>query len=86
VLEAMACGTPVITSDLTSLPEVGGDAALLVSPHDHEALAEAMHRCAFDPGLREEMRERGIEHATRFSWKRTAEQTVEIYKKVLEVV
>jgi glycosyltransferase involved in cell wall biosynthesis len=75
VLEAMACGTPVLTSTTTSLPEVAGQAALLVPPHDTAALAAALVRLASDTALRESLRERGQERAALFSWKRCAEQT-----------
>jgi glycosyltransferase involved in cell wall biosynthesis len=72
VLEAMACGTPVITSNASSLPEVAGDAALLVDPGDTGALAGAMERVLGDPTLREDLRSRGLRHAKAFTWERTA--------------
>lgn len=74
VLEAMACGTPVITSSSSSLPEVGGDAALQVDPHDAIDLSGAMYRVLTDRRLREELRERGLKWVRGFSWRRTAEQ------------
>jgi len=74
VLEAMACGTPVITSSSSSLPEVGGDAALRVDPHDAIDLADAMYRVLTDAHLREDLRERGLKWVRAFSWRRTAEQ------------
>ncbi len=80
VLEAMACGTPVICSDATSLPEVAGDAALRVSPSDAEGWAEAMYRALTDAHLREELRARGLERARAFTWERTAEETVRVYR------
>jgi glycosyltransferase involved in cell wall biosynthesis len=74
VLEAMACGTPVITSSNSSLPEVGGDAAVRVDPHDAIDLADAMYRVLADRDLREDLRERGLKWVRAFSWRRTAEQ------------
>ncbi|HIE39142.1 MAG TPA: glycosyltransferase family 1 protein [Anaerolineales bacterium] len=74
VLEAMACGVPVVCSNASSLPEVAGAAALLVDPHDEEGLTEAMERALADEGLREEMVARGLEQAARFTWERAARQ------------
>jgi glycosyltransferase involved in cell wall biosynthesis len=74
VLEAMACGTPVITSSSSSLPEVAGDAAIQVDPHDAIDLAEAMYRILTDADLRDELRERGLKWVRSFSWHRAAEQ------------
>jgi glycosyltransferase involved in cell wall biosynthesis len=79
-LEAMACGTPVITSNRSSLPEVVGDAALLVDPDDRTELADAMARIVDQGQLREELRERGIEQARRFSWEETARLTLRVYE------
>jgi glycosyltransferase involved in cell wall biosynthesis len=79
-LEAMACGTPVITSNRSSLPEVVGDAALLVDPDDRSALAEAMARIVDEQPLREELRDRGLKQAQRFSWDETARLTVRVYE------
>lgn len=74
VLEAMACGTPVVCSDVSSLPEVAGDAAVLVPPHDVEALAAGMERVLSDAHLRHEMIARGKARAAMFTWERAAEQ------------
>jgi glycosyltransferase involved in cell wall biosynthesis len=74
VLEAMACGTPVITSSSSSLPEVGGDAALRVDPYEAVDLSDAMYRVLTDADLREDLRERGLKWVRGFSWRRTAEQ------------
>jgi glycosyltransferase involved in cell wall biosynthesis len=82
VLEAMACGTPVITSSSSSLPEVAGDAALQVDPHDAIELSDAMHRLLDDPALRQELRERGLRWVGRFSWQRTAEQMSRLLDEV----
>lgn len=72
VLEAMACGTPVITASASSLPEVAGDAALMVDPYDALGLADAMYRTLTDSGLREDLRQRGLRRVAAFSWRRTA--------------
>ncbi len=82
-LEALACGTPVVTSDTSSLPEVVGDAALLVDPDDPAALAAALSRLLADPALRAALRERGIRRAADFSWSRTAAATRAVYDAVL---
>jgi len=83
-LEAMACGTPVVCSNAASLPEVVGDAAITVDPYDVEGLAEAMQRVLTDTGLREELREKGLARAKRFTWERAAKETIAVYRKVLE--
>lgn len=75
VLEAMACGTPVLTSSTSALPEVAGDAALLVDPGDTDAIADAIARLAADPGLRAELRGRGLARAAQFTWERCARET-----------
>ncbi len=79
-LEAMACGTPVITSDVSSLPEVVGDAGLTVPPTDEMALAEAMRRVLGDPAIGADLRKRGLERAKRFSWEQTAALTMAAYR------
>jgi alpha-1,3-rhamnosyl/mannosyltransferase len=83
VLEAMACGTPVVCSNRSSLPEVTGDAALLVDPHDVGALAAAIGQAMGDAELRRILREKGLAQAVRFSWERTAQATLAIYQEVL---
>ncbi len=85
VLEAMACGTPVITSGSSSLPEVGGDAALRVDPYDAIALSDAMYRVLTDMHLREDLRERGLKWVRSFSWRRTAEQMSRLLDDVREL-
>jgi glycosyltransferase involved in cell wall biosynthesis len=82
-LEAMASGTPVITSNVSSLPEVVGDAALLVDPLDAAAIAEAMRRVLTDPALQEDLRQRGLNRAGEFSWDRSVRRVREIYAEVL---
>jgi glycosyltransferase involved in cell wall biosynthesis len=83
VLEAMACGTPVICSNTSSLPEVAGDAALLVDPTDVRALAGAMERALTDEHLRSELMAKGLERARWFTWEKAAAKTLEVYRGVL---
>jgi glycosyltransferase involved in cell wall biosynthesis len=78
VLEAMAAGAPVITSNVSSLPEVAGDAALLVDPRDEAAIAEAIERVVTDPTLADDLRARGRPRAAAFSWARTARETLAV--------
>jgi glycosyltransferase involved in cell wall biosynthesis len=82
VLEAMACGAPVITSNTTALPEVAGDAALLVNPEDTDELADAMVRVLDDQALRATLREKGFQRAKHFTWERAARQTLAVYRDV----
>jgi glycosyltransferase involved in cell wall biosynthesis len=82
-LEAMACGTPVISSNATSLPEVGGDAARYFDPHSVEEMVEAVRAVLAAPDLREEMRRQGLAQAARFSWRRAAEETWALYQRLL---
>lgn len=79
VLEAMACGTPVICGDTSSLAEVAGDAALLVAPQDSRALAEALAAVVEDSGLRAGLSAVGFERVQEFTWERTARATIEAY-------
>jgi glycosyltransferase involved in cell wall biosynthesis len=79
VLEAMACGVPVVCSSASSLPEVAGDAALLVDPHDTDGLAEAIARVLEDAGLRREMAARGLAQAARFTWEQAARQLLDLF-------
>lgn len=83
VLEAMACGTPVVTSNVAALPEVAGDAALLVSPDDQAQLVEAMRHVLSDESLRQEMVFKGLAQAANFTWARTARETVNSYARAL---
>jgi len=83
VLEAMACGTPVVCSDTSSLPEVAGDTALLVDPTDVRALAAAMERALTDEHLRAEIRARGLGRAGHFTWEKAARGTLEVYLRVM---
>ena len=82
-LEAMASGAPVITSNVSSLPEVVGDAALLIDPYDPDAIADAMRQVLSDDGLRASLRERGLLRARHFSWERSIGRVRDIYGEVL---
>lgn len=79
-LEAMACGTPAVTSNVSSLPEVVGDAALTVNPLDVEVIAGAMEQILTDAHLRRTLTARGLERAREFTWERTARLTLEVYQ------
>ncbi|MBI3307215.1 MAG: glycosyltransferase family 4 protein [Candidatus Omnitrophica bacterium] len=82
ILEAMACGTPVLTSTVSSLPEVAGNAAYLVDPLNTDAIAQGITELSKNEQLRSELRQKGFEQIKRFSWKETARQTLEVYKKL----
>jgi glycosyltransferase involved in cell wall biosynthesis len=82
MLEAMACGVPVITSNTSSMPEVAGDAALLTDPFNPEEIMEAMNRLTSDHALRKQLVERGLVRAGQFSWKSMAENVLDIYKEI----
>ncbi len=84
ILEAMACGCPVITADNTSLPEVGGDAAIYVDACNTEQLAYEMERVVMSESLQKEMIEKGIVHGSKFSWDKTAEQVENVYRMVMK--
>ena len=81
-LEAMACGAPVVTSNVSSLPEVTGDAAVLVDPYDAASIADGVAKVLTDPALRDEMRVKGVARAREFSWERSVSRTREIYQEV----
>jgi len=83
VLEAMACGTPVITSNTTSLPEVVGEAAILVNPYSSLEIGKSLERVLDDPGLRRELSAKGLQRSRKFRWEETAEKTVEVYRRVM---
>ena len=84
-LEAMQCGTPVIVGEKTSLPEVVGDAGLLVDPFDVNSIAAAIERVIFDSDLRTRLRVKGLERAKLFDWRETARQTLAVYQKAARV-
>ncbi|MTJ46711.1 glycosyltransferase family 1 protein [Dolichospermum sp. UHCC 0259] len=83
VLEAMACGTPVITSNISSLPEVAGDAAILINPYKIGEITAAMQAIINDSELRKELSEKGLKRVNQFSWKKTGKATVEVLKQYL---
>jgi glycosyltransferase involved in cell wall biosynthesis len=83
ILEAMACGTPVVCSRVSSMPELGGEAARYFDPQDTTQIAEAIGRVLRDGDLRADMRQRGLEQAARFSWQRAARETLEVYKRAM---
>ena len=82
-LEAMACGTPVVTTAISSLPEIVGDAGLLIPPGDEQALASAMAEVLHDSTLFNQLRTRGLQRSEHFTWERTAQQTLKVYQQVL---
>lgn len=82
-LEALASGTPVITSNVSALPEAVGDAALLIDPQSPAQIADALRRILTDDALRHELKTRGIEHARKFSWTQTAQVTARAYRHAL---
>jgi glycosyltransferase involved in cell wall biosynthesis len=81
VIEAMACGVPVVASNLSAIPEVAGEAALLVDPRDVEQLCDAMERVLRDKRLQGALRRRGLERAQGFSWERAARETIAVYQE-----
>jgi len=84
VIEAMACGAPVVTSNTSSLAEIADGAALLVDPHDTAAIAEAMDRALGDEAERERLRLAGLARARSFSWERSTRETLKVYEEALE--
>ncbi|OGI26746.1 MAG: hypothetical protein A2359_03680 [Candidatus Moranbacteria bacterium RIFOXYB1_FULL_43_19] len=82
IVEAMACGAPCLVSRVASIPEVAGDAALYVDPHDTEGIGKAMERLAGDRDLRFELAKKGRQQAKKFSWSKCARETLEIYRKI----
>jgi glycosyltransferase involved in cell wall biosynthesis len=82
-LEAMACGAPVVASSATSIPEVVGDAGILVDPDDYEAWAQTLAEVLSEPATRADLSARGRERASGFTWEACAEQTVSAYRKAL---
>lgn len=84
ILESMACGTPVVASDTSSLPEAAGDAALLVDPKDVDAITTAIHSLRKDNILRETLIKRGLKRVQDFTWENTAEQIARVYESALQ--
>ncbi len=83
VLEAMACGTPVITSNISSLPEVAGDAAILINPYNIGEITAAMETIINDSETRKQLSQKGLKRANQFSWEKTGLATVEVLKQYL---
>jgi len=81
-IEAMACGAPVITSNISALPEVARDAALLVDPYDIDALADALMRLTEDEALREELRQKGYQRVKQYTWAMSAQKMLSVYQKL----
>ena len=85
-LESMACGTPVITSNTSSLPEVVGDAGIMVDPYDVDGMADAMHEVLTNEGLRVDMTKKGLERAKMFSWEKCARETLGVYEEIYQQI
>lgn len=83
IIEAMACGCPVITSDITACPEVAEDAALLVDPKSTEQISQAIIKLATDQGLRGELRQKGLKRAADFTWEKTGEDYYTLFKRIV---
>ena len=84
LLEAMACGTPVITSNTSSMPEIGGPNAILVNPENCDEITTMMLRLESDQAFYERQRQIGLERAKLFSWKKTAENLLDLYQEVYQ--
>ncbi|MGC8976125.1 MAG: glycosyltransferase family 4 protein [Candidatus Ratteibacteria bacterium] len=82
VLEAMSCGVPVITSNISSLPEVGGDACIYVNPYDEDEIFNKLEMVLNNGEIREKLKQKGLERAKLFSWEKTAKKTIEVYKSL----
>lgn len=83
ILEAMACGTPVITSNISSLPEVAGDAAMLIDPYNQDEITAAMQTLASDRQLRSRLSQQGLEQASKFTWEKTGKATAEVLSRFI---
>jgi glycosyltransferase involved in cell wall biosynthesis len=83
LIEAFSCGIPVVSSNASCLPEIGGDAAVYFDPDDIESLRDTMTRILSDKHLQTSMIEKGLSRATAFTWQRTAEQTLETYDRAI---
>ena len=78
----MACGTPVVASNVASLPEVIGNAGLMCDPKDEPGLAQAMYGVITNTQLRQDLIERGLKRASQFTWEKTAQKTLEVYERI----
>jgi glycosyltransferase involved in cell wall biosynthesis len=83
LLEAMGCGAPAVVANRASLPEIAGEAAILVEPDDADLAASALHRAMTDAAVRAQLRQRGLDRARQFTWERTAQATLDLYNRVL---
>jgi len=83
ILEAMSCGTPVVCSNTSSIPELGGQAARYFDPYDTDSMVEELGAVLSDSELRADMRQRGLQQASRFSWTQAADQTYALYQRLL---
>jgi glycosyltransferase involved in cell wall biosynthesis len=83
LLEAMAAGVPIVTSKVSSMPEVGGEAALYVDPHDPADIAQKVAQAVEDSVLRAGLAQKGLARASEFTWRRTAEATLAVYDEIL---
>jgi glycosyltransferase involved in cell wall biosynthesis len=81
LIEAMACGTPIIASNTSCIPEIVGDAGVLVNPYNVEEVASALLNLAEDPELKAELSSKGIQRAGRFKWEHTIRKTIEVYRR-----
>ena len=84
--EAMACGCPVVCSNTSSLPEVGGDAAKYIDPHSESSLAEAIEEVLTHEQLRNEMIAKGFQQAEKFHWDKTAVEVLKVYERIINSV
>jgi glycosyltransferase involved in cell wall biosynthesis len=80
----MQSGAPVLVADTSSLPEVAGDAAVLLSPTDHEVWAATLQRVWHDNDMREQLRQRGLQRAATFTWQTAAQQTLDLYRRIAQ--
>ena len=85
-LEAMKCGAPVVVGNKTSLPEIVGEAGVLVDPFDVDDIAAAIEKVAFDSNLRAQLRVKGLERSRLFDWRETARQTLAVYKRAADSI
>lgn len=83
IVEAMSCGVPVITSNVSSMPEIGGKAAYYVNPENEGEIKKALNKIVGDSSLRKDLIKKGFEQAAKFSWEKCSKKTVELYKKIL---